>query len=112
MYPSNHHSSCKLVRSPYPISNECFPVPECEHKCEVVNEHVCDIKQKKKCGIINEKSCKIVHETECSTFTEKDCTIFKDRECTTGNRKKAGISEGSIKGLDLFMLKKYDFLLT
>ena len=28
---------CKLVRSPYPISEECFPVPECEHRCDVVS---------------------------------------------------------------------------
>ena len=78
------HSSCKLVRSPYPISDQCFPVPECEHKCDVVKEHVCDIKQKKKCGVVNEKACKTVYETECSSFTEKDCTIVNDRECTTG----------------------------
>ena len=75
-----------MVRSPYPISDQCFPVPECEHKCEIVKEHVCDIKQKKKCGVINEKACKIVYETECSSFTEKDCTIVNDRECTTGGQ--------------------------
>ena len=77
-------AACKLVRAPYPVSEECFPVPECEHKCEVVNEHVCDIKQRKKCGVIKEKACKIVYETECSSFTEKDCAIVNDRECTTG----------------------------
>ena len=59
-------------------------MPECEHKCEVVNEHVCHIKQRKKCGVVNEKACKIVYETECSSFTEKDCTIVNDRECNTG----------------------------
>ena len=59
-------------------------MPECEHKCEVVNEHVCHIEQRKKCGVVKEKSCKIVYETECSSFTEKDCTIVNDRECSTG----------------------------
>ena len=78
------NTACKLVRAPYPVSEECFPVPECEHKCEVVNEHVCHIKQRKKCGVVNEKACKIVYETECSSFTEKDCTIVNDRECSTG----------------------------
>ena len=83
---TEHHgdTACKLVRAPYPVSEECFPVPECEHKCEVVNEHVCHIKQRKKCGVVNEKACKIVYETECSSFTEKDCTIVNDRECNTG----------------------------
>ena len=67
---------CKLVRSPYPISEECFPVPECEHRCDVVSwyrtcyfrllprcqvsEHVCDIKQRKKCGVVKEKVCRVV----------------------------------------------------
>ena len=84
---TEHHgnTACKLVRAPYPVSEECFPVPECEHKCEVVNEHVCHIKQRKKCGVVNEKACKIVYETECSSFTEKDCTIVNDRECNTGD---------------------------
>ena len=84
---TEHHRStaCKLVRAPYPVSEECFPVPECEHKCEVVNEHVCHIEQRKKCGVVNEKACKIVYETECSSFTEKDCTIVNDRECNTGD---------------------------
>ena len=83
---TEHHgnTACKLVRAPYPVSEECFPVPECEHKCEVVNEHVCHIEQRKKCGVVNEKACKIVYETECSSFTEKDCTIVNDRECNTG----------------------------
>ena len=83
---TEHHggTACKLVRAPYPVSEECFPVPECEHKCEVVNEHVCHIEQRKKCGVVKEKSCKIVYETECSSFTEKDCTIVNDRECNTG----------------------------
>ena len=75
---------CQVVRSPYPVSDSCFPVPECQHKCQTVQEQVCDVRQRKKCGYVTDKKCKTVFETECRTVTERDCHIVQDRECTTG----------------------------
>ena len=78
--------SCKVVRSPYPVSDQCFPVPECQHKCHTEQEQVCQVTQKKKCGIIRDKKCKTVFETECSSYKETGCSTVSDRECTTGIR--------------------------
>ena len=75
---------CQVVRSPYPVSDSCFPVPECQHKCQTVQEQVCDVRQRKKCGYVTDKKCKTVFETECRTVTERDCHVVHHRECTTG----------------------------
>ena len=39
--------SCRLVRTPHKLSEECFPDKECGRKCGVVQEMVCRVTQKK-----------------------------------------------------------------
>ena len=76
--------TCEVVRSPYPVSDSCFPVPECQHQCTTVQEQVCEVRQRKKCGYVREKKCRTVFETECRTVTERECSVVHARECTTG----------------------------
>ena len=76
--------SCRLVRTPHKLSEECFPDKECGRKCGVVQEMVCSVTQKKKCGLVRERKCKTLQQKECNTFQERSCQTVNDRECNTG----------------------------
>jgi hypothetical protein len=76
--------SCRLVRTPHKLSQECFPDKECGRKCGVVQEMVCSVTQKKKCGVVRERKCKTLQQKECNTVQERSCQTVNDRECQTG----------------------------
>ena len=35
LFTESLQSDCRVVRSPYPVSDQCYPVPECQHKCHI-----------------------------------------------------------------------------
>ena len=39
-FPARSHPTVYQVRSPYPVSEHCYPQPECDRRCAIVEEEV------------------------------------------------------------------------
>ena len=63
---------CSLVKSRTPTNPAmCFLEPECEEKCNTVNERKCRTRNEQQCSTVNEEKCFTVDEQQCATVNEQ-----------------------------------------
>ena len=59
--PGSHH--CRLVRRLEAVNPAmCFSEPECEEKCQLVDDVQCQTRSSQECRTVNEQKCSQVQE--------------------------------------------------